>query len=69
MIVNYQMIVASLLHPDIDVFVSDDSGGRGRFPLHGVALNGFWVALASEVVIFLCDPFKWQSSLGWQDLE
>lgn len=30
MIVNYQMIVASLLHPDIDVFVSDDSWGEGK---------------------------------------
>lgn len=38
-------------------------------PLHGAELNGFWVAIASEVVILVHDPFKQPSLLGWQDLE
>lgn len=51
----------------MDIFVSYDS--RKWFPVHGAALNGFWLALASELVVLASDPFQQQSSLGWQYLE
>lgn len=54
--VSYWVIVAFLLHNDIDVFGSDDSGKY--FPLCGAALNGFWMVLVSEVVILVSDPFQ-----------
>lgn len=65
--VSYWMIVAFSLLNDIDLFVSDDS--RKWFPFHGAALNGFWMALASELVVLASDPFQQQSSLGWRYLE
>lgn len=54
--VSYWMALAFLFHTDVDVFVSEDS--EKCFPLHGAALNGFWMTLASEVMILACSPFK-----------
>lgn len=65
--VSYWMIVAFSLLNDIKLFVSDDS--RKWFPFHGAALNGFWMALASELVVLASDPFQQQSLLGWRYLE
>lgn len=42
--------VASRLHHDIDTVISEGSG-QGIL-LHGVALNGFWIVLDADVVIF-----------------
>lgn len=66
--VNYRngcllVTVASRLHNDTDTVISEHS--VQCIPLHGVALNGFWIVLDADVVILVSDPFQLQSSLGW----